>query len=90
MVYVDVLSPCLRNKNWKYDKSCHLFADTVTELNIFAQSIGLKLSWFQGHTYFPHYDLTANKRLQAIKNGAKEVDKRFIANFIKMLKVSGE
>lgn len=85
MVYVDTLSSCLKNKNWRYDRSCHLFADTVTELNIFARSIGLKLSWLQG-TYFFHYDLTANKRLWAIKNGAKEVDKRFIADFIKTLK----
>jgi len=86
MVYVDTLSPCLRNKNWRYNKSCHLFADTVTELNIFAQSIGLKLSWFQGHTYFPHYDLTANKRTRAIRNGARVVGALFVADFIDALK----
>ena len=88
-VYVDALLPCLRNRKWIHDKSCHLFADTVAELNIFAQSIGLKLSWFQGHAYFPHYDLTANKRLQAVKNGAREVGRRSVANFIQVLKEKG-
>ena len=86
MIYVDTLLPCLRTKKWIYDKSCHLFADTVTELNIFAQSIGLKLSWLQGHTHFPHYDLTSNMRTKAISNGAHEVGARFVADFIKTLK----
>jgi len=86
MVYVDASISCLKNKKWKYDKSCHLFADTVDELNLFAQSIRLKLEWFQNHTYFPHYDLTEGKRIVAVKHGAKEVDKRFVADFIKALK----
>ena len=86
MVYVDTLLPCLRTKNWIYDKSCHLFADTVAELNIFAQNIGLELSWFQRDTDLPHFDLTSNMRKKAISNGAHVVGARFVVDFIKALK----
>ena len=80
MIYVDVLRPCIRNKNWRYDYSCHLFADTTEELHPFAENIGLKKPWFQNKWDFPHYDLTKSKRIQAIKNGAEEVDNQFVVD----------
>ena len=46
-VYVDWLQKSLKNKKWPYPYHCHLVADTVDELHMFAQSIGLKRSWFQ-------------------------------------------
>jgi hypothetical protein len=60
---------------------CHLVSDTYdsAELHPFAQSIGLKRAWFQWHTkmspnpappWLWHYDVTENKRTQAIAAGA--------------------
>lgn len=65
---------------------CHLFSDQIdqTELHAFAHRIGLKRSWFQPGKRLgrpgehdpvrDHYDLTANKRRQAITAGAIPVD----------------
>lgn len=72
-VYVDRLSSCLPNKKWRWKESCHLFADSVSELHIFAEQIGLKRSWFQNCSILSHYDLTKNKRKQAIRAGAIEI-----------------
>ena len=83
MVYVDILLPCIRSSCWRYDKSCHLFADSIEELKLFADGIGLKMEWFQSSKKFPHFDLTANKRRMAVLNGAKEVGKRFVVKFMK-------
>lgn len=54
----------------------HLTADTVDELHAFATRLGLRQSYFQpglnkGHpTPRWHYDVTENKRVQAIRLGA--------------------
>jgi len=72
-VYVDELKR--QQRHWRYGKSCHLFADTVSELHTFAASIGLKREWFQD-TRHPHYDLTASKRRQAVREGAIEISAR--------------
>lgn len=73
MVYVDMLI----NYGWKLGPSCHLLADSEDELHEFAAKIGMKRSWFQPAKVgaMPHYDLTAGKRMQAVKNGAKEIDR---------------
>jgi hypothetical protein len=55
----------------------HLTADTKTELHTFAARIGLSRAWFQdkpGGLW--HYDVTANKRRQAIAAGAVEISWR--------------
>lgn len=72
-VYVDNLLLCPKNKNWRYNKACHLVADTVCELHAFAKKIGLKRIWFRSHPRLPHYDLTASKRQQAVRRGATEI-----------------
>ena len=74
-VYVDNLIPCIPNKNWQYKKSCHLIADTEKELHEFALSIGLKRSWYQGNSSISHYDLTASKRVQAVRGGARQISR---------------
>ncbi len=56
--------------NW-----CHLFADTVEELHQFANRLGLRRSWFQDKSH-PHYDLTPNKQLQALRAGAEPITLR--------------
>jgi hypothetical protein len=83
MIYVDTLRPCIKNRNWHYDFSCHLFADTVDELHEFAGRIGLRREWFQAHSLVPHYDLTANKRRVAVSMGAVQSD-RDLARLIRI------
>ena len=77
-VCVDNLKPCLRNAKWRYDKVCHLLADSEEELVEFAARIGLNPSWIQRGKLL-HFDLTEGKRKAAVAAGAKEVDDRFIA-----------
>lgn len=73
MVYVDILTSCLPNRNWRWDRSCHLVADTPKELHQFATRLGLRLSWFQIHPRCSHYDLTAGMRAKAVRLGAVEL-----------------
>lgn len=68
-VYVD--QP-LRHTQGKFRNGCHMIADTLEELHTFAALLKLKEEWFQP-TSWPHYDLTENKRNEAIMLGAKEV-----------------
>ena len=82
-VYVDSLFNCIKNKNWKYDEACHLFADTTKELHDFALQIGLKRRWFQNQSSVPHYDLTRSKRRLAVRKGAVELDSKQVADFIR-------
>lgn len=54
-------------------QSCHMTCDgDLEELHRFAERIGLRRSWFQRGS-LPHYDLTPNKRSQAVRLGAVEV-----------------
>jgi hypothetical protein len=73
MVYVDPLMPSVRWTRTGQTRSCHMYADTLEELHAFARRLGLLPKWFQakpGHV--PHYDLTANKRIRALMQGAGE------------------
>lgn len=70
-VYVDPL----RDWGWRYGASCHMIADSVEELKEFAVSIGMKENWFQDKRV-PHFDLTAKRRVDAVKNGAVELETR--------------
>ena len=77
-VYVDDMRSVIRNKNWPYPKACHLMADSVKELHIFARKLSLKRRWFQSNT-IPHYDLTESKRKQSLRFGAIPIsDKRLV------------
>ena len=74
-VYVDGLQQTRAQVSlgkWPYREFCHLTADTLTELHNMAERIGLKREWFQPHRSYPHYDLTKNKRAQAVGQGAIE------------------
>lgn len=57
----------------------HLFCDgDLDELHAFAARIGTRRTWFQdwpAHRY-PHHDVVANRRLQAIRAGATAVTSR--------------
>lgn len=53
-------------------RSCHLTTDGhLEELHQFAERIGLRRAWFQPE-HGGHYDLTPNKRAQALRLGALE------------------
>lgn len=77
-VYVDNL----RDYGWRHGPSCHLIADSVDELIEFAERMGLKREWFQPKSS-PHFDLTAEGREIAIRNGAIELTQR---NFVVKLR----
>ena len=53
------------------DRWCHLFADSLAELHEFAGRLRLRRSYFQNSSVRPHYDLTPNKRSQALGLGAR-------------------
>lgn len=72
MVYVDEISQRPRTQRWPYQGSSHLMADSLEELDVFAQSIGLSATW----RHNDHYDLTRTKRQLAIEHGAKPVSAR--------------
>jgi hypothetical protein len=83
-VYVDQLMPTIPNANWRYRLGCHLIADSLDELHETADRLGLRRSWFQPtNGNLPHYDLTINKRKQAVRLGAVEIDRR---KFVDMLR----
>lgn len=70
-VYVDQLP----GSGWgKWSGGAHMLTSDLDELHRLAAEIGLRRSWFQGHTTFAHYDLTASKRRQAVKAGAVEIE----------------
>lgn len=77
-VYVDPMMTSLKSARWPYTKACHLFADTLEELHVFAASIGLRRRWFQNREDMPHYDLVGSKRRLAVKKGAEQVSLFFV------------
>ena len=80
-VYVDNEQIPWRGRFW-----CHMVADTLSELHEFAEKLGLRRSWFQDHGRYWHYDITVNKKNQALKLGAVPGDKRIIVSLAKKLK----
>ncbi len=70
MGYVDEMRVC--GPLWRLKGSCHLLADAAEELERFARKLKLRPQYRHGD----HYDLTANKRMQAIRLGAVKVTSR--------------
>jgi len=71
-VYVDDLRktpPKFRPAKWRYDQACHMMADTEDELEAMARRLQLRKTWRHGD----HYDLTAEKRRQALAAGALSI-----------------
>jgi len=87
-VYVDDLFPGMELSNtpggrWPYATACHLFGDDEDELHRFAESIGLRRSWFQRNKSLDHYDLTRGMRSKAVRAGAIEVSREFVVTKIR-------
>ena len=58
---------------------CHLTADTTEELHAFAAMLGLERRRFQtkpGRPWVDHYDITEDKRTEAVALGAVEITLR--------------
>jgi len=72
-IYVDELADWGWVMYGKTIQSCHMVTDgDMEELHKFAESIGLKRSYFQDGTK-PHYDLTPKRRAKAIEMGAVRI-----------------
>lgn len=80
--YVDDERIPWRGKLW-----CHLVADSLTELHSFASSLGLRRTWFQHRSVYPHYDVTVSVRDRALRLGAVLGDRRTIIGCAKRLKM---
>lgn len=83
-VYVD----SLRNYGWRHGPSCHLIADSVEELIAFAEAMGLRSEWFQPKSS-PHFDLTAEGRELAVRNGAIEINQRELVQKLREMRLKG-
>ena len=74
-VYVDSLQwvPPLdgfrSRRRWR--QACHLWADSPSELTVFAMDLGVGLDRFSSSSR-PHYSLNPNQRRRAIAAGAIE------------------
>jgi len=71
-VYIDPLFETPHVKGWPFNWACHMRADSEDELHAMAEKIGCRKTWFQGD----HYDLTASRRVLAVKYGAVELGRR--------------
>jgi hypothetical protein len=61
--------------------NCHMMSDnSIEELILFAEKIGLKKEWLQILGKYPHYDINESKRILAIKNGAKVISIKEMVN----------
>lgn len=74
MIYVDTLKA-----RFGRTKTCHLIADTDTELHAMAEKIGVARRWHQNPGNDSHYLLTAAKRSEAVAAGALGVGWRVAA-----------
>lgn len=82
-IYVDEAIFSWRGKKW-----CHLFSTDLDELHDFAiNKLGLLRGFFQKppKQSWPHYDITARKRAQAISLGAEPVDRYAVAYLSKVI-----
>lgn len=76
-VYVDDanIPASVRNGSRTHTSTwCHMTADSTPELLEFADRLGLRRAWLQrAGKPGEHFDLTANKRRQAVALGAVEI-----------------
>ena len=69
-------------------KMCHMIADTPEELHSMAQRIGMRREWFQPRS-FPHYDVAKGRRVEAIRLGAIECDRRTFVGHLRRIRECG-
>jgi len=66
-VYVDDAHIPWRGRRWS-----HMVADTVEELHVAAEALGLRREWVQDRGRTVHYDLPDSMRTRAIELGVAE------------------
>jgi hypothetical protein len=62
--------------DWYHMATDNLAADGLDELHAMADRLGLQRRWMHNHPGIPHYDVPADKKLEAIRLGAQEVSAR--------------
>lgn len=77
---------------WKFRGQlyCHMVADSLDELHVFAKQMVIAKSWFHKppKASYPHYDVISAKRDFIIDfGGAIEVDRRILIAKAKILKL---
>jgi hypothetical protein len=82
-VYVDPLFDWGGSKEFRWKKSCHMYADTLEELHAMALRIGMRLAWFQDDKRLAHYDLVPARRVKAVQFGAVEHTRRQMFEFMR-------
>ena len=80
-VYVDPVMAHGGSRSFKWERSCHMYADTLEELHAMAKAIGMKREWFQDHPDLPHYDLVPTRRERAVELGAVQHDRYQMVEF---------
>ncbi|CAO3308152.1 DUF4031 domain-containing protein [Pseudomonas asiatica] len=80
-VYVDAEGIKWRGREWS-----HLVADSLDELHTFAHKLGLRRSWFQSNTLYPHYDVTTSVRARALAMGAHGADRKKIVSCARQMR----
>lgn len=86
MVYIDPLMGYGGSATFRWKDSCHMYADTLPELHVFAKSIGLKREWFQDHKKLKHYDLNDGRRRAAVKMGAEQTTLEHMVNHMRTVR----
>lgn len=82
MVYVDDADVSKYGRVW-----CHLTADSLDELHAFAARVGLPTRAFHRGARHPHYDITANQRLNAVRSGAHPVSPREVVRIARQVSI---
>lgn len=79
-IYLDKIKYKWRERYWT-----HMVADSIDELHIFANSIGVKYEFFDENPIHPHYDVNMMQVQVALMNGAVFIDKRELIKIVKKL-----
>lgn len=64
-----------------------MLADSLDELHLFAQQLGVPRRWFHRNASYPHYDITRELRDYALSRGALSGSRKSIILCAKRLKV---
>jgi hypothetical protein len=57
----------------RFERFCHLLADSRDELHALADEIGVPRRFFQDHPWRWHYDLPEHVRVEAVAHGAQQI-----------------
>lgn len=69
-------------------KMCHMLADTLPELMMMADRIGVARKWYQdfNKASCPHFDICKSKRELALEAGAQPVNRTELVQVVRRIK----